>query len=133
MAQSTLLPVKIVALKDLSIISDKCVVADRPLTRMKGLIGRHGLAAGEGMLFPRTNSVHMWFMRIAIDVVFAKRAKSGRKGDLEVTSVREGVKPWKLLPVGDWRASYALELPAGTVGRLGIARGDLLGVEGERC
>ena len=64
----------------------RCTVADRPWTRMRGLLGRTGLPEGEGMLFPRTGSVHTMFMRFPIDVVFLDR-------ELTVLSVKPGVPP----------------------------------------
>src|SRR5262249_10160146 len=102
-----------------------CHVADSFLDRLIGLIGRRSLGAGEGMLFPRCNDIHMWFMRIPIDVVFLAPAKSGA-GVYRVSSVRRWLKPWRLLPARDGRASDTLELPAGSVDRLRIAEGDEL-------
>ncbi len=47
----------------------------------KGLLGRDGLAAGEGLLLSDpTGSIHMFFMRFAIDAVFLTK-------DLEVVKV----------------------------------------------
>ena len=51
-------------------ICERCVVADSPRVRMRGLLGRHGLDPGEGMLIRPTNAIHMWFMRFPIDAVF---------------------------------------------------------------
>jgi uncharacterized membrane protein (UPF0127 family) len=95
------------------------------LDRLRGLIGKSGLAQGQGMLFPRCNSIHMWFMRFPIDVVFLKieTSRDGKK-TWRVSSVRESVRPWKLLPLTDWRASETLELPAGTVRSSALQAGD---------
>lgn len=80
------------------------------------------------MLFPRCNDIHMWFMRIPIDVVFIRRARADAAGKTvwQVSSTREHLKPWRLLPVHDFKASETLELPSGTVSRLGISEGDQL-------
>jgi uncharacterized membrane protein (UPF0127 family) len=69
----------------------------------------------------------MWFMSMPIDVVFIRnnRGPDGRVSRV-VASVREGLKPWRLLPVRDSSAEDTLELPAGTVGRIGIRAGDEL-------
>ena len=83
------------------------------------------------MLTP-CNDIHMWFMRIAIDVVFvrplAPSATGGAAGGAthEVCSTREDLRPWRPLPVRDGRARETLELPAGTVRRCGISAGDQL-------
>jgi hypothetical protein len=43
-------------------------LADRPLLRMRGLIGRRGLPAGEGMLLWPAPGIHTAFMRFPIEV-----------------------------------------------------------------
>jgi uncharacterized membrane protein (UPF0127 family) len=115
------------SLKNQQLIADKCHVAESFLDRLRGLIGKSGLEPGFGMLFPRCNDIHMWFMRIPIDVVFARTEKSVNGGRiLRVTRVCESVKPWKLLPLRDGRASETLELPVGTIQRCDIRVGDEL-------
>jgi uncharacterized membrane protein (UPF0127 family) len=64
----------------------------------------------------------MWFMSIPIDVVFL-RNNGERK---VVTSAHRSVRPWKTLPLSDGRAHETLELPEGSIDRLGIAPGDEL-------
>lgn len=100
-------------------IADKCFVAERFLERLKGLIGKARLEPGEAMYFPRCNSVHMWFMRTAIDIIFLDRNK-------KVTSVHSNVRPWKFLPVSDFSAKDTLELPPGRAAEFGIRPGDQL-------
>jgi uncharacterized membrane protein (UPF0127 family) len=56
---------------------------------MRGLLGRGSLEPGEGMLFPRTGSIHMWFMRFPIDAVFCDR-------DHVVLHVARSLRPWRL-------------------------------------
>ena len=74
--------------EDGRVVCNRCTRARRPWTRMRGLLGRASLPQGEGMLFDRTSSVHTFFMRFPIDVVFLDA--SG-----EVVSVREAVRPWR--------------------------------------
>jgi len=105
---------------DGTIACERCVVADTAPTRMRGLLGRPGLEAGEGLLIRPTNSVHMFFMRFAIDVVFLDR-------ELVVQKVVEALRPWRL--AGCRGARAALELPAGTAGRRGITVGERLTLE----
>ena len=66
----------------------RCTIADRPLTRMRGLLGRSALAADEGMLFRPARSIHMYFMRFAIDAVFCDR-------ELRVVGVERSLAPWR--------------------------------------
>jgi uncharacterized membrane protein (UPF0127 family) len=116
--------ISIKSLKNQQLIADKCHVAESFLDRLRGLIGKTRLDAGFGMLFPRCNDIHMWFMRIPIDVVFVKSTGAARV--LRVTRVVESVKPWKLLPLRDGSASDTLELPVGTIQRCDIREGDEL-------
>ena len=102
---------------DGSIICERCVVADRIWSRMKGLLGRRELQRGEGLLIRPAPSIHTFFMRFPIDVVFVSR-----KG--EVLKVSGNVGPWKMRSCR--RAHSVLELGAGEAGRLGIAVGDRL-------
>jgi uncharacterized membrane protein (UPF0127 family) len=72
----------------------------------------------------------MWFMSIPIDVVFIRLEKAkGANGNGErriVASAHRSVRPWKALPLSDGRAHETLELPVGSIERLGIAPGDEL-------
>ncbi len=103
--------------RDGRVACERCSVADRPWTRMRGLLGRSGLGAGEGMLFPRTGSVHTMFMRFPIDVVFLD-------AELRVLSVREAVPAWRA--VKERGAKATLELAAGEAARAGISPGEVL-------
>ena len=87
------------------------------LGRMRGLLGRGGLEPGSGMLIDASPSVHMFFMRFAIDVVFVDR-------DRKVVRVVEHLRPWRV--AGARRAAAALELPAGAAAAAGVDVGDTL-------
>jgi uncharacterized membrane protein (UPF0127 family) len=87
---------------------------------MRGLLGRDGLEPGSGMLIDRAPSVHMFFMRFPIDVVFLDR-------DRKVLSVRHELRPWRV--AGARGAVAALELPAGAAAAVGLAEGDVLALE----
>ena len=82
----------------------RCEVADRPLRRMRGLLGRTSLAPDEGMLFRPAGSIHMFFMRFPIDAVFCDR-------DLVVLDVERDLQPWKT--AGRKGAKVVVELAAG--------------------
>jgi uncharacterized membrane protein (UPF0127 family) len=99
-------------------VATRCRVARDFSTRFFGLMGRSRFEAGEGILFPACKSVHMWFMRIPIDVVFLD--------GLTVSRVFAGARPWRLLPLSDLGATQVLEVPVGTVERCGIQKGDVL-------
>ncbi|MCC7441625.1 MAG: DUF192 domain-containing protein [Bdellovibrionales bacterium] len=109
------------------VIADKCQVAERFLPRFLGLMGKGGLGPGEAMLFPRCGSVHMWFMRFPIDVVFLKTESGADGGSTHrVVSVRAHARPWRPLPLTELGADDTLELPAGAADGAGLAPGELL-------
>ena len=81
---------------------------------MRGLLGRDGLAQGEGLLIKPCGSVHTFFMRFPIDVVFLDR-------ELSVLAVRPEVRPWRT--AGARGGKVVLELGGGEAARLGIAPG----------
>ena len=84
----------------------KLEIAATPWQRMRGLLGRDGLAPGEGMLIKHCWSIHTFFMRFAIDVVYLN-------GDGRVLKIVENLAPWRLSCC--WGARRTLELPAGYV------------------
>jgi hypothetical protein len=109
--------VKFVLSRDGSIACETCVVADTPLTRLKGLLGKKRLEPGEGILLRPTSAVHTFFMRFPIDVVFLDR-------DLRVLALATDLKPWRA--AAHRSAKAVLELPAGECERRGIRAGDRL-------
>jgi hypothetical protein len=84
------------------------------------LLGRDELAPDEGLLLTPESSVHTWFMRFPIDLVFLE-------ADLTVLAVRERVRPWRT--AGHRGSRAVLELPAGTCEQRGLRPGDRLALE----
>jgi uncharacterized protein len=99
------------------VVCDRCVVATRPLRRMRGLLGRRSLQPGEGILLKPAGSIHTFFMRFTIDAVFLDR-------DLTVVGVTPALRPWRV--AGRLGADAVLELGEGEWSRRGIAVGDRL-------
>jgi uncharacterized protein len=98
-------------------------LADRPLRRMRGLIGRQGLPAGEGMLLTPAPGIHTYFMRFPIDALFLDR-------DLRVVDIVEQLPPWRM--ASKWKARAVLELAAGETARCGVEVGDVLALRERR-
>ena len=86
-------------------------------TRRKGLLGRTGLEPGGGLWIVPCESVHTFFMRFPIDLVYLDRKNRVRK-------VRHAVGPWRLSAC--LTAHSVLELPAGTARESLTERGDTL-------
>ncbi len=76
-------------------------------TRNRGLLGRDGLDPGSALVLAPCNSVHTWFMRFPIDLLFVTR-------DGTVKKVRSAVPPWRIAL--SWGVLAVIELPAGTIG-----------------
>ena len=98
-------------------IASRLEVADTPSTRNKGLLGRTGLPSGGGLWIVPCASVHTFFMKFPIDLVYIDRRKKVKK-------VRSRVGPWRLSAC--FFAHSILELPAGTVDNTQTRRGDQL-------
>jgi len=88
------------------VVAEHASTADTAWTRFRGLMLRGGLAEGEGLDIRPCGSIHMMFMRFAIDAVFYDR--EGR-----VTKVARGVRPWVGLAFGGRGAKGVIELPRG--------------------
>jgi uncharacterized membrane protein (UPF0127 family) len=112
--------VKLVSDRRSQAVCSQCLVADTPFARMKGLLGRKELGAGQGLLLRRTWSIHTLFMRFPIDAVFLDR-------DMRVLSMRTNLKPWRA--AAHRGAKAVLELAAGECDRHGTGVGDVLRVE----
>ncbi|MFV9503196.1 MAG: DUF192 domain-containing protein [Oscillochloridaceae bacterium umkhey_bin13] len=102
-------------------LADSCAEARSFLARGKGLMGHPGLAPGEGLLIDPCSSVHSFFMRFPIDVVFA----DAQHRVVGLTVAMAPNRPF----AGAWRARYVVELPAGTIAATATALGDQLLIE----
>jgi uncharacterized membrane protein (UPF0127 family) len=103
--------------EDGTVVCERCLVADSAWLRMKGLLGRAELPAGEGVLIRPTSSIHMLFMRFPIDAVFVDR-------ELRVVKVVPELRPWRFAAAR--RAHAVFELAAGACARTGVHAADRL-------
>jgi uncharacterized membrane protein (UPF0127 family) len=92
-------------------------VADTGAKRSKGLLGRKGLAPGEGLWIVPCESVHTFFMQFPIDLVYLDRKHRVRK-------VRSNVSPWRMSAC--LSAHSIIELPAGTIRETRTKSGDIV-------
>jgi uncharacterized protein len=100
------------------VVCEHGVIADRPLTRMRGLLGRAALAKGEGLLLAPAPSIHTAFMRFPIDAVFLD-------SELRIVKLVPALRPWRIASAS--RARAVLELTEGEIARRGIKVGQRLG------
>ncbi len=87
------------------VVCEHCRVADTPLARMRGLLGRRYMNAGEGVLLKPAAAIHTAFMRFPIDAVFIDE-------DGVVLHVAHELRPWRM--AAQRGAKAVLELPAGS-------------------
>lgn len=95
-------------------MADKVRIADTYLTRFKGLMGEKSLTEGEGLLLLNCPSVHCFFMKITIDVIYLS-------GDMRVLGTQT-LAPWN---IGRHvkKTAHVLELPEGSAW---VTAGDVL-------
>ena len=100
-----------------TVLADAAEVADTGKKRRIGLLKHDRLDPGEGLWIVPCESVHSFFMKFAIDLVYLDRHKKVRK-------VRHRMVPWRLSAC--LTAHSILELPAGVVAASGTRKGDQL-------
>ncbi len=107
-------------MRDSEILAPHVWIADNTWSRAKGLLGRSILPADEVMWIKPCNSIHTFFMKFPIDVVFTDR-------QLVVRKVYRNVMPWRLTwPV--WSAHSVFEFASGFLTARPIREGDRLHV-----
>src|SRR5512141_1944712 len=85
-----------------TVLATRIEVADSGPKRAEGLLGRNGLGSGEGLWIVPCESIHTFFMRFAIDLVYLDRKNKVKK-------VRSEVGPWRVSAC--LSAHSVLELP----------------------
>jgi uncharacterized membrane protein (UPF0127 family) len=105
---------------DGTVVCERVRVAATARARMRGLLGRAGLASGEGLLLSPAGSIHTFFMRFAIDAVFLDR-------ELVVRAVRPTLAPWRVAAARGVRGvRTVLEVGAGEAELRRISVGERL-------
>ena len=106
-----------------TVIAERASRADTVLSRMAGLLGRDSIASDEALIITRCKSIHMFFMRFSIGVIFVDK-------DNRVVGTLPAIRPFRLSPTF-FKASYAIELAAGAVERSHTCVGDTIVIEEE--
>lgn len=95
--------------------------ADSFLGRFRGLMGVKDLPAGQGLHIAPCNSIHTFFMKMAIDALFLDTSN-------QVVGICHALRPWRLSGV-HFEARSVLELPAGVARTCLTEVGDFLSFE----
>lgn len=102
-------------------LTSHCMIADNFFSRLKGLMGIDSFIEGSGLFITPCNSVHMFFMKIPLDILFIDKNNT-------VVHMVENLKPWKLTRIV-WKAHSVIELPVGVIKNSFTQLGDHLDLE----
>ncbi len=102
-------------------MAQEATLADRLWQRVKGLLGKKVLRPGCGLVLKPCNSIHTYFMRFPIDVLFVDKAN-------RVIKTLPGLKPYRLTALY-FNAYFVIELPVGLIKASGTSEGDILRLE----
>jgi uncharacterized membrane protein (UPF0127 family) len=97
-------------------------VADTFLRSLMGLIGKSSLPEGNGLWILPCQSVHTFWMRFPIDLIFLDRQKT-------VIHLVEGMKPFRVSRHFT-KASSVLELPVNVIRKTTTRVGDQIEISG---
>jgi len=86
--------------------------------RMKGLLGQDSLSANEALILKPCSSIHTFFMRFSIDVLFLDK-------NMQIVKLFRNMPPNRLSPVV-WGSRIAIELPAGKTSQTNTQIGDIV-------
>lgn len=101
-----------------TIVAQHAELASSWLARLRGLIGRQRLGAGEALIISPCNSIHTLFMAFPIQVLFVGEGNVVLRTTL-------GVAPWRIGPIVP-QARYVIELPRGSIEASKTVAGDTL-------
>jgi uncharacterized membrane protein (UPF0127 family) len=104
-----------------TVIAGNVEVADHGFARMRGLLGRTSLDAGDGLWIRPSSGIHTFGMSFPIDVV-------GLNASLTVTKLWKNVKPQRMTAL-KWNVRSVIELQAGFIEACGLKLGDQVTVK----
>lgn len=88
-----------------TVLAEDIFIADTLLKRIKGLLGRQEFLPGQALILDPCNSVHTFFMRFSIDLLFVDN-------DYKVVKVLPELVPNRISGIF-WKSRLVIELPAG--------------------
>jgi len=103
-----------------ALLAKDIVIANTPFKRLRGLLGEKEFKEGQALILKPCNSIHTFFLRFAIDVIFIDKHN-------KVIEAISCLKPFRLTRVY-WLSVLAIELPAGIILSSHTQEGDLLAI-----
>ena len=107
---------KAVNLRTGTVFANHVDIADTFLKKTRGLLGRAGLNGEEALLIPECGSIHTFFMRFAIDVLFLDKQN-------RVTKIISSLSPFRIA-LGPWGTRGVLEMQCGLLEKCDVIKGD---------
>jgi len=106
------------------LIASKALVANNLLLRLKGLMFRDSMEGEEALIFYHTPSIHTFFMRFPIEVVFLDKK-------MQVKEIYQELGPKRV--IFSTSSSIAIELPAFKTFNQTLEIGDILELKPKEC
>ena len=98
-----------------NIILSNVIKADTFVSRLVGLMNKKSIGDDEGLLLIRCSSIHCFFMKFIIDIVYLSK-------NMEVL-YKETIKPWRIGKIVK-NCAHVLELHEGAAKNISI--GDII-------
>ena len=94
-------------------------------SRFRGLMlrGQEQFGSGQALVIDPCTSVHMFFMRFPIDVLYLSKEN-------KVLRAQRGIKPWRIGPIHTKGTRFVIELPEGTIAQSATEIGDTVAIGG---
>ena len=99
-------------------MADNAVIADTFFKRARGLLGKKEFHRGQALVLDPCNSVHTFFMRFPIDLLFVSK-------DNKVVKAISRLAPFCLSPIC-LKSRFVIELPPDTIKLTLTSPGDQL-------
>jgi uncharacterized protein len=101
-----------------TVIAQEAIFAQGHISRIVGLLNRDSLPQGEALIIKPCSSIHTFFMRFPIDVIFVDR-------DNKVIKTISCIKPFRLTGIY-FLSKFVVELPAGIISSSNTQKADLI-------
>ena len=108
---------RVINLTNNAVLADKVKLADTFLSRLVGLLNRKSLENGEALILKPATSIHTFFMRFTIDVIFLD--KNGR-----IIGILPSIRPFRISPIY-FKSKLVIELPNDTLKMTKTQLGDM--------
>ena len=113
--------VQIVNVAKGAVIVQKAQIASSLGQRLKGLLGKKSLLVNEGLILKPCASIHTFFMRFPIDVLFLDK-------NMHIIKLIQNMPPGRFSSTV-WGSKMTIELPAGKLSQTNTQVGDIIEIK----